>query len=219
MADDGLEKAGEAIGHNDVRRRILAAGRSGPFGYHALPPTQNVNNGRTRTRRGKCALGIFSGSSWLTFALIEAGVGCIAPFEILHGPHHDIMRFRVRRLLRNWLIDGLVGFVWFGTPYMQVGDKHRTAAGHRAGFECARFTAQLFILCHKPNIPYLIEKLRASGLWGWPSLRDAVATSEASEHLVSMCAHGTEYKRETLLKGHSSWYAWRSRPVHLSGHP
>ena len=166
----------------------------------------------------KHALVLFGGSDQLTAALLEAGVECIAPVDAAYGSHHDVMRFQVRRVIRKWLIDGMVGFVWFGTPRIPKGG-NLSAAQYKVGVDSARFTAQLIRLCTKLGIPYIVANSRGSPIWEWPSLREAHrgwALHRAS--CMHVCSRGNLQKRNDFERI-PLWYSWCCRTFFLPYHP
>jgi len=67
--------------------------------------------------RRRHGLELFCGDGHTTGALPEAGLLVAAPLDIRNGSHHDLCNGRVQWVVLQWLEEGLIGFVWLGTPF------------------------------------------------------------------------------------------------------
>jgi hypothetical protein len=158
------------------------------------------------------------------------GFGCIS-FDVVYGPHFDILKDDVFRMLKQWLSAGLVAGLWCGTPCESFSRARRGRAGGwpgalrddlhvdgkcdlssadmmkvRAGNRLARRVAELQQICLRMGIAGGEENPATSWLWKLPSRQRLLGQVGVTSLNIDYCAFGRPFRARTKL------CLWHCRP-------
>ena len=166
---------------------------------------------------------LFAGSARLSQVLRSRGFRCIA-IDIANGPHHDLMRRRVRRRIRRLLRSGFCLGVLAGVPCTSFSTARkfdgrgppplRTAthvAGRpglsardqekvRLGNALLDISIDIFELCREMQIPFIWENPFTSFMWKMRRAEAVARWRHVTDVEVHYCGYGTAWKKPTRLR-------------------
>ena len=178
-----------------------------------------------RSHHTKIGLEIFSGCGHFSRAARRRmkKVWC-AEVDIIHGPQFDLTLPRYQRHIINLLLSGQVAYVWLGTPCTSwsrarrwdgngpgpLRDDHEFLLGlpglsHKdqlkvsQGNVLMRFTAKVFRICLKYNIPVALENPHTSRLWLTSPIKHLLYHKQTEWGFTDFCQDGMPFRKRTRL--------------------
>ncbi|CAK0843206.1 unnamed protein product, partial [Prorocentrum cordatum] len=155
--------------------------------------------------RRRFFLELFAGHGHLSGAVLHTGLEVAAPFEKKNGAHLDLLDPRVISLVLQWIAQGRVWWIHFGTPCAWASRARSTGSSQSAaavsGRECAEVTVRFLKAIKRAlnkHLTYItLENPATSALWEWEPLSQALSSLEAKFVDFDMCRFGTPYRKAT----------------------
>ena len=146
--------------------------RRGAAPEPAAARTQTCPSGRPRSR---FFLELFAGHGHLSGAVLHTGLAVGVPFERKDGVHLDLLDPRVISLILQWIAQGRVWWIHFGTPCTWASRARTTGSSQAStavlGRECAevsvRFLKAIKRALNRHLIYITLENPVTSALWKW----------------------------------------------------
>jgi hypothetical protein len=163
-------------------------------------------------------LELFSGVGHLAGSMARQG-GAVLRWDITMGPMYDVLDLNNQKLIRGWVMAGLVWAVHLGTPCTTFSVARRPAvrsmifpmglpglseidAGKvSVGNDLLRFSIGLLKICRRMGAPCTLENPASSLLFKTPSFIEVAALSGFSSAQCDYCMFGTPWKKPTRVIG------------------
>ena len=135
----------------------------------------------------------------------------IFEWDIKHGDNYDLLDHCNQKLIRGWIMSGMINSVWIGLPQTTWSRARRHDDGgpvmlrtaframglpvlepaERRKIEVAnlllRFTFSILELCRKMHVPCTLESPNSSFVWETPLVARALAWPQSRQVVTDLC--------------------------------
>lgn len=170
-----------------------------------------------------CVLELFSGSGHFSRALRRCVPASVHVYEvdINHGPQFDLTKRSFQRFIFKLIKKGKVVMVWLGTPRnswsrarrgdgtdppllrnqqyvwgipgLSESDAHKVAVGNIL----LKFSAAVFRLCLRLQIPVVLENPHTSMIWYASPVQHLLTHRSVNYEFTDFCQDGCQYRKRT----------------------
>ena len=164
-------------------------------------------------------LEVFSGSGRLSRAMSRRGYRVLA-WDIRHGAEYDLRDPAKRRLIRGWILAGLILGVHLGTPCgswsrardIQPGPPRLRSDTHVLGLpdlsassqsavefgnQMMRFSVSLLLVAKRMQVPCSMENPSTSRIWLAPAVASLIRSRAWSFVNTDFCQWGAPWRKRT----------------------